>query len=234
MNRKLIIAVDGFSACGKSTLAKDLAKTLDYTFIDSGAMYRGVTLFALRNGSIENDLVLKDKLISQLSKISLEFRYNPMFDKNHLYLNDEDVENMIRNPEIAAYVSKVARIKEVREKLVQEQRLMGKNGGVVMDGRDIGSVVFPHADLKLFVTADIKTRANRRLKELEGRGINTTFESVLSNLLERDQIDVSREESPLIQTKEALLIDTTNYTRESQLEHVLKIVVDKFGVLADV
>lgn len=224
MSKRLTIAVDGYSACGKSTIAKDLANKLDYLFIDSGAMYRGVTLYALNNHLIKDGEVLINPLIESLHQINLDFKKNEQTGKRHLFLNGEDVEEIIRKPKVAAHVSKVATIKEVREKLVSEQRLMGKNGGVVMDGRDIGSVVFPNAELKLFVTADAQIRAQRRLKEMAEKGIETTLEEVLSNLLERDETDRSRAESPLIQTKDAVLIDTTNFTREEQLEYVLNIV----------
>lgn len=230
MNKRLIIAIDGYSACGKSTLAKDLAKILDYVFIDSGAMYRGVTLFALDNGLVNNNEVLVDELVASLDRINLAFKKNEETGKAHLHLNGKDVEDLIRRPEVAALVSKVATIKQVREKLVAEQREMGKSGGVIMDGRDIGSVVFPDADLKLFVTADPRIRAERRLKEMIEKGIDTTLEEVLSNLLERDEIDRTRTESPLVQTEDAVLIDTGNFTREGQLDHVLNLISRKFSI----
>lgn len=232
MNKRLIIAIDGYSACGKSTLAKDLSKILDYVFIDSGAMYRGVTLFALENGLIQNNEVLVDELVASLDRINLAFKKNEDTGKAHLHLNGKDVEDLIRRPEVAALVSKVATIKQVREKLVAEQREMGKSGGVIMDGRDIGSVVFPDADLKLFVTADPGIRAERRLKEMTEKGIDTTLEEVLSNLLERDEIDRTRKESPLVRTEDAVLIDTGNFTREGQLEHVLNLISRKFSIQA--
>jgi cytidylate kinase len=229
-NKRLTIAIDGYSACGKSTLAKDLAKMLDYIFIDSGAMYRGVTLYALKNNLIENSLVLKERLVDSLSQINLEFKKNKATEKNHLFVNGIDVEEQIRVPEIAALVSKIATIKEVREKLVAEQREMGKNGGVVMDGRDIGSVVFPNAELKLFVTAEPRIRAQRRLKEMTEKGIKTNLDEVLSNLLERDEMDRTRKESPLIQTEDAILIDTSHFTREGQVEFVLDLIKEKFVI----
>lgn len=229
MKKSLIIAIDGYSACGKSTIAKDLATVLNYVFIDSGAMYRGVTLFAIRNGFIQNNTVQTEKLISQLSAINLYFKKSTL-GKDQLFLNEENVEEEIRKPEIAAQVSKIATIKEVREKLVHLQREMGKDGGVVMDGRDIGSVVFPHADIKLFVTADATIRAKRRLKEMESNGIKTTLEDVLNNLLERDEMDRTRKESPLIQTEDAILLDTTDFTREQQLKYVLEIIQGKYKI----
>lgn len=228
MNKRLTIAIDGYSACGKSTLAKDLAQTLGYVFIDSGAMYRGVTLFAMQQNMIENDAVAIQELIASLTGIQLSFEKSEQTDKAHLFLNGKDVENAIRLPEVAGFVSKIATIKEVREKLVAEQQEMGNIGGVIMDGRDIGSVVFPNADLKLFVTADSTVRAQRRLKELTEKGVDTTLEEVLKNLEERDYMDRTRTESPLIQTPDAVLIDTTNFTRESQLAFVVNLINERF------
>lgn len=229
MTKQLIIAIDGYSACGKSTIAKDLATVLNYVFIDSGAMYRGVTLFAIRKGLIQNDTVQTEELIKLLDEINLIFKKSKS-GKDQLFLNNENVEEEIRQPEIAAQVSKIATIKEVREKLVHLQRKMGKGGGVVMDGRDIGSVVFPHADVKLFVTADATIRAKRRLKEMESKGIETTLNDVMQNLVERDEMDKSRKESPLIQTEDAILLDTTDFTREEQLKYVLEIIQGKYKI----
>lgn len=229
MTKQLIIAIDGYSACGKSTIAKDLATVLNYVFIDSGAMYRGVTLFAIRKGLIQNDTVQTEELIKLLNEINLIFKKSKS-GKDQLFLNNENVEEEIRQPEIAAQVSKIATIKEVREKLVHLQRKMGKGGGVVMDGRDIGSVVFPHADVKLFVTADATIRAKRRLKEMESKGIETTLNDVMQNLVERDEMDKSRKESPLIQTEDAILLDTTDFTREEQLKYVLEIIQGKYKI----
>ncbi|HLU88003.1 MAG TPA: (d)CMP kinase [Taishania sp.] len=226
--KRLTIAIDGYSACGKSTLAKDLADQLDYTFIDSGAMYRGVTLFAIQNNLIQNDQVLEMDLIKRLNEIQIQFEKNVTSNKRHLMLNGVDVEFEIRQPRVAAHVSKVATIKEVREKLVEQQRNLGADGGVVMDGRDIGSVVFPNADLKLFVTADSKVRAKRRLLELESKGIASSFEEVLQNLEERDEMDRTRTESPLVQTADAVVVDTSNHTRESQLNYVLQLINERF------
>lgn len=228
MNQQLTIAIDGYSGCGKSTIAKDLAKRLNYVFIDSGAMYRGVTLYALQNNLIESNEVHVAQLIQQLPSISLAFKITEQTEKQHLYLNGKDVEELIRRPEIAAMVSKVATIKEVRDKLVAEQRLLGKNGGVVMDGRDIGSVVFPNAELKFFVTADPTIRAKRRMAELTQNNIEVTLDEVLANLLERDEIDRNRAESPLIQTSDAILLDTSFHTRESQLKEALEHLQAKF------
>ncbi|GAA0875505.1 (d)CMP kinase [Wandonia haliotis] len=220
----ITIAIDGYSSCGKSTLARALAKKLNYVFIDSGAMYRGVTLFAIENECIINGIVDKEKLTQKLEQIQLRFASVEEDERKHLFLNGKDVEKQIRSMEVAGYVSEIATIREVREKLVLSQREMGKNGGVVMDGRDIGSVVFPDAELKLFVTASPEVRAERRFKELTEQGRNVTREEVLVNLMERDRIDTSRKESPLIQVKDAIVLDNTNMTPEQQLEFALQKV----------
>jgi cytidylate kinase len=218
MQKRITIAIDGHSSCGKSTLAKSLAKKINYIFIDSGAMYRGVTLFCMRNQLIENGTPLTVEVLKHLSEINLSFRYNPKTDKADLFLNDENVEELIRLPDVAANVSKIATIKEVRQKLVDEQQKMGVKGGIIMDGRDIGSVVFPSAELKLFVTASNEIRAQRRFDELVSKGIQTTFQEVYDNLVQRDELDSNRTESPLIQTSDAVVIDTTLLTREEQLD----------------
>lgn len=218
MQKRITIAIDGHSSCGKSTLAKSLAKKINYIFIDSGAMYRGVTLFCMRNQLIENGTPLTVEILKHLSEINLSFRYNPKTDKADLFLNDENVEELIRLPDVAANVSKIATIKEVRQKLVDEQQKMGLKGGIIMDGRDIGSVVFPSAELKLFVTASNEIRAQRRFDELVSKGIQTTFQEVYDNLVQRDELDSNRTESPLIQTSDAVVIDTTLLTREEQLD----------------
>jgi len=220
----ITIAIDGYSSCGKSTLARALAKKLNYVFIDSGAMYRGVTLFAIENECIINGTVDKEKLTQKLEQIQLRFASVEGDERKHLFLNGKDVEKQIRSMEVAGYVSEIATIREVREKLVLSQREMGKNGGVVMDGRDIGSVVFPDAELKLFVTASPEVRAERRFKELTEQGRNVTREDVLVNLMERDRIDTSRKESPLIKVKDAIVLDNTNMTPEQQLEFALQKV----------
>lgn len=229
---KIIIAIDGYSSCGKSTLARELAKELHYVFIDSGAMYRGITLFALQNNFIHNNDVDRGAIIRSLDQAELTFKLNSETKKNELYLNNVNVESVIRTPKVAAYVSRVATIKEVREKLVEEQRRMGSFGGIVMDGRDIGSVVFPNADLKLFVTADIEERVRRRYTELKDNGVETNKDEVRSNLLERDRIDSTRKESPLIQVDDAVVIDNTNLNRSEQLSLALSLVEKKTGTLA--
>lgn len=224
---KIVIAIDGFSSCGKSTLARELAQELHYIFIDSGAMYRGVTLFALQNECIKGNVVDRGILIQLLDQIHLSFSLNPLTRKPELYLNGTNEETQIRTPEVAEFVSQVATIREVREKMVAQQREMGKNGGVVMDGRDIGSVVFPKAELKLFITATIDIRVQRRFDELQEKGITVTKEEVRANLIERDRIDSTREESPLVQTEDAVVIDNTELTRSEQLALALNLVQKK-------
>jgi cytidylate kinase len=206
-------------------MAKALAKVLNYTFIDSGAMYRGVALFALENGMILNGNPDRESIIDSLDDISLAFE--TIEDKQHLMLNSRDVEDEIRTPAVAEVVSDVAAISEVRQKLVREQRKMGEIGGIVMDGRDIGSVVFPNADLKFFVTAKPEIRAHRRFLELENKGIQTNLKEVLHNLETRDRIDSTRSDSPLIRTKDAILIDTSFLTPHQQLNKVLEFVHQK-------
>lgn len=218
MQKKITIAIDGHSSCWKSTLAKSLAKKINYIFIDSGAMYRGVTLFCMRNELIVNGIPFTEEIIKHLNEINLSFKYNAKTDKADLFLNNENVEELIRMPDVAANVSKIATIKEVRQKLVDEQQKMGAKGGIIMDGRDIGSVVFPSAELKLFVTASNEIRAQRRFDELVSKGIQTTFQEVYDNLVQRDELDSNRSESPLIQTSDAVVIDTTQLTREAQLD----------------
>ncbi len=223
---KITIAIDGYSSCGKSTLAKELAKSLDYVFIDSGAMYRAVALYGLNTNCIVKGTVDKKALIEALNDIELQFELNPKTKTPEILLNGLNAEGQIRTPRVAEVVSKVATIKEVREKLVFEQRKMGFEGGIVMDGRDIGSVVFPNAELKLFVTASNEIRVDRRYKELIHKGIETSREEVKANLEQRDLIDSTREESPLIQTEDAIVIDNSELNREEQLAKALQMVND--------
>ena len=223
IKKQITIAIDGYSACGKSTLAKDLAKKLSFIFIDSGAMYRGVALYCLQNNLFDADGNPKQvDIIHALKNITLSFQL--INDNNCLFLNGKNVEELIRGGEVAAVVSKVARIKEVRVKLVMEQQKMGENGGIVMEGRDIGSVVFPKAELKLFITASQEIRAQRRFLELKSKGIEAKIETISSNLAERDLMDSSRKESPLIQVADAIVLDNSKLTREEQLDFVLNLV----------
>ena len=223
IKKRITIAIDGYSACGKSTLAKDLAHKLSYIFIDSGAMYRGVALYCLQNNLFDSDGTPKQvEIIQALKNITLSFQL--INDNNCLLLNGKNVEELIRGAEVAAVVSKVATIKEVRVKLVMEQQKMGANGGIVMEGRDIGSVVFPNAELKLFITASQEIRAQRRFLELKSKGIEAKIETISSNLAERDLMDSSRKESPLIQVADAIVMDNSKLTREEQLDCVLYLV----------
>ena len=205
-------------------MAKALSKELGYVFVDSGAMYRGVTLYCMKQGLIIDDEPDELAILAHLNKITLTFQFNTGRGASDLFLNGENVEALIRTPEVAGNVSKIAALPFVRKKLVDEQRKMGEYGGIVMDGRDIGSIVFPKAELKLFVTAAPEIRAERRLLELQQSGIETTFEEVLHNLTERDYLDSTREDSPLIQTTDAIVIDTSHLKREEQLQMALELV----------
>jgi len=226
-SKKITIAIDGFSSCGKSTLAKALAAKLNYIFIDSGAMYRGVSLYCIQNNIVNNGVINELELIKQLPSIELAFEKNKTTLKPDLTLNGLNVEGLIRDLNVASIVSKVASIKEVRDKLVIEQKKMGENGGIVMDGRDIGTVVFPNAELKLFVTADPETRAKRRYLELSATNKIITLEEISYNIEERDRIDSTRKESPLLQANDAFLLDNSNLTQEEQLQLTLDLVKKK-------
>lgn len=219
-HRKIIIAIDGHSSCGKSTLSKQLAQRLKYKYIDTGAMYRAVTLYALRKGLIENQTINETELLKQLSNIKITFSYNDEEQKSDTILNNENIESEIRELNVSNNVSPVATIKEVRECMVKQQQAMGKDKGIVMDGRDIGTVVFPEAELKIFMTASSKIRAQRRYDELQHKGSNVTFSEILKNVEERDFIDSNREESPLKQAKDSILLDNSNISREEQLNWV--------------
>ena len=223
-HKKITIAIDGFSSCGKSTLAKALAFELGYVFVDTGAMYRAVTLFCFRKGFVSKDSVNQNAIIDHLNQIEIHFERNKETSKLEIYLNNEVVEREIRSLEISSLVSKVASIKEVRQKLVVEQKKMGEKGGVVMDGRDIGSVVFPDAELKLFVTASPEVRTDRRFKELLPTEPNITREEIRQNLEERDYLDSTRSESPLIQTEDAVVLDNSDINQQEQLELALELV----------
>lgn len=232
--KKLTIAIDGFSGCGKSTISKDLAKKMNYVFIDSGAMYRGVTWYALQHDLVSDERLDHGALIQHLSNVSIRFeQVDDEVGKQHLFLNGVDVEKEIRTLRVANHVSKVAAIPEVRRKLVDLQREMGENGGIVMDGRDIGSVVFPNADLKFFVTARPAIRAQRRQAELELKGELHSLSDIERNLSERDALDTSRADSPLVQTEDAIVIDTSDMTRESQLAFALSYVNAKIEYKED-
>jgi CMP/dCMP kinase len=222
--KKITIAIDGFSSTGKSTLAKQLANHLGYVYVDSGAMYRAVTFFAMQNGYINTGFFDKQTLINSLPFIRLNFQFNPELGFAEMYLNDVNVEKEIRTIEVSNFVSKVAEVSEVRAKLVEQQQEMGKKRGIVMDGRDIGTVVFTDAELKIFMTASPETRARRRYDELQSKGQSVAFEAVLKNVEDRDYIDTHRDDSPLVKAHDAIEIDNSNLTREEQFKVVLDLV----------
>lgn len=220
--KPLIIAIDGFSSCGKSTLARMLARTLGYTYIDSGAMYRAITLFALRKNLITNGTPDKEAILKELAGITISFGYDQENGNNITRLNGENVEEEIRRPEVSAYVSPVSAIREIREAMVLFQRKLGENGGIVMDGRDIGTVVFPHANLKIFMTADPEIRAQRRYLELSLKGIAVSMDDIRNNIAQRDYMDQNREISPLRKAPDAIILDNSNLNIQEQLDWVLE------------
>lgn len=225
--QKITIAIDGFSSTGKSTVAKQLAKALGYVYVDSGAMYRAVTLYAMQNGFIETDCFDKEGLISQLESIKISFKFNAEKGFAEVYLNGKNVEEDIRSLEVSSFVSPVATVSEVREQLVKQQQNFGKDKGVVMDGRDIGTVVFPEAELKLFMTASAEKRAQRRYDELIERGDDVSYDDVLENVQTRDHIDSTREDSPLTMAEDAIKVDNSSMNLKEQFEFVLKISEEK-------
>ncbi len=224
--RKIIITIDGWSSCGKSTLAKQLAKKLGYVYVDSGAMYRAITLYFLRN---HVDWTDKKEVKNALKEINIEFQNNPKTETSEIYLNGENVEYVIRDLVIAEKVSDISAIKEVREFAVAQQRKMGEQKGIIMDGRDIGTVVFPHAELKIFMTADSSVRVERRFKELFEKNPNVTIEEVKANLEMRDYLDSHREISPLKKAKDAIELDNTNLTEKEQFNKAYSWVKEKIN-----
>lgn len=224
--KNITIAIDGFSSTGKSTIAKELATKLKYVYVDSGAMYRAVTLYAMQHNLISEEIFLKERLIDALDNIKLAFKFNPDLGFGEIYLNNRNVETEIRNMKVSRLVSKVAEIPEVRKKLVEQQQQMGINKSVVMDGRDIGTVVFPDAELKIFMTASAEKRAKRRFDEFVERGEQVTFDETLKNVEYRDHIDTSRKDSPLVKAKDAIEIDNSALTRNEQFEKVYKLALE--------
>ncbi|MBO4642721.1 MAG: (d)CMP kinase [Bacteroidaceae bacterium] len=220
--KKITIAIDGLSSCGKSTMAKDLAKKIGYVYIDTGAMYRAVTLYSLRHGIITEQGINEESLRNQMKKIRISFVFNPETGRPDTYLNGRCVEKKIRTMEVSNYVSPIATIGFVREAMVDQQREMGKAKGVVMDGRDIGTVVFPDAELKVFVTASAEVRAQRRFDELTAKGEKCNFEEILFNVQERDRIDSTREIAPLRQAPDAIVLDNSQMTIPEQNEWLYK------------
>jgi cytidylate kinase len=217
---KITVAIDGYSSTGKSTLAKQLAKALDYIYVDTGAMYRAVTLFALRNGFIGGEKNNISALVKLLPRLRLKFVYNKELGFSEMYLNDENVEKEIRTLEVSRFVSQVAAIEQVRYKLVDMQKRMGKEKGIVMDGRDIGTVVFPDAELKIFMTASPEIRAHRRYKELLEKGESVSYKEVLKNIHDRDYIDSHREISPLVMAEDAIEFDNGDMGMKEQFERI--------------
>ncbi|MGG6231863.1 (d)CMP kinase [Tenacibaculum sp. SDUM215027] len=224
MSKKITIAIDGFSSTGKSTIAKQLAKELTYIYVDTGAMYRAVTLYAMQQNYISESHFNSEDLIADLPNISLSFAFNEQLGFAEMLLNGTNVEREIRTIEVSKLVSKVAEISEVRKKLVREQQEMGKNKGIVMDGRDIGTVVFPNAELKLFMTASADKRATRRYKELIDRGDKVNYEEILQNVQERDRIDSTRKDSPLVMADDAIEFDNSDMGLKEQFERIMSLV----------
>lgn len=228
--RKITIAIDGYSSCGKSTMAKDLAREIGYIYVDTGAMYRSVTLFAMRNNLFNEDGSIKtDELKSRMNEINISFKLNSETGRPDTYLNGELVEKEIRSMDVSARVSKIAALPFVREALVAQQQAMGKEKGIIMDGRDIGTVVFPDAELKIFVTASAEVRAQRRYDELKAKGMPADFDDILKNVKERDYIDTHRETSPLRKADDALELDNSHMTIEEQKAWLMARYQEKAG-----
>jgi cytidylate kinase len=235
VKQKINIALDGYSSCGKSTIAKAIAKELNYFYVDSGAMYRAIALFALQNGFIQaNGKVNTEELINSLEHVLVNFKYNSDSGINEVYLNGQNVEKEIRSMQVSNHVSVISDIREVRHKLVKVQKRMAESKGVVMDGRDIGTVVMPDAELKFFLTADALVRAKRRFAELATNGIETTVEEVLNNLNQRDEYDTTRANDPLKKAADAIVVDNTHLTIEEQFQFVMKHIAKKIGLLEKV
>lgn len=230
---KITIAIDGYSSTGKSTVAKRLAKALGYVYVDTGAMYRAVTYFAIKNGLIAKEEFKKETLIENLKDLRIAFKFNPDLGFAEVFLNDENIEPFIRSMEVSSFVSQVATVSEVRQQLVKQQQLLGDRKGVVMDGRDIGSVVFPDAELKVFMTASPDTRAKRRFQELLERGEKVVYSEVLNNVKTRDHIDSTRTDSPLVKTSDAIEIDNSDLSLDEQFELLLKLSKEAITRAAD-
>jgi cytidylate kinase len=230
MEKRLIIAIDGYSSCGKSTFARAIAKELNYIFIDSGAMYRTVTLFCMRRRFIGGGGLNTNGILNELKDINIDFIYNPDINEYETFLNSENVETEIRSMEVAAHVSRISQIAEVRARMVELQRQIGIFKGIVMDGRDIGTIVFPDADLKIFMTASVDIRARRRFDELKEKGIVIDFEEIKRNIIARDIADENRDISPLRRADDALILDNSRMTVEEQMEWVKQIIEKKLNV----
>jgi cytidylate kinase len=227
MENRLIIAIDGYSSCGKSTFARSIAKELNYIYIDSGAMYRAVTLYCMRKGFIGKGGLNTGGVLSELKDIKIDFIYNPDINEYETFLNSENVETEIRSIEVSAHVSRISQIPEVRARMVELQRQIGVNKGIVMDGRDIGTVVFPDADIKIFMTASVDIRAKRRHDEMAGRGIVIDFEEIKRNIIARDITDENRDISPLRRADDAIILDNSRKSIEDQMLWVKQIIQKK-------
>jgi CMP/dCMP kinase len=227
MNKKLTIAIDGYSSCGKSTFAKAIAKELNYIYLDSGAMYRAVTQYCMKRNFINNTRLNTTGILEELEEIQVDFKYNPDTREYETYLNSENVEKEIRSMEVTAHVSRISQIPEVRARMVELQRLIGASGGIVMDGRDIGTVVFPDADIKVFMTASVDIRAKRRFDELKGRGINVDPKEIKRTIIARDIADENRDISPLRRADDAIILDNSRMTVEEQMLWIRKIIENK-------
>jgi CMP/dCMP kinase len=227
MNKKIIIAIDGYSSCGKSTFARAIARELNYIFIDSGAMYRAVTLYCMRNGYVSENSLDRAAIIGDLHNINIEFVYNPDIIEYETFLNSENVENEIRGIEVSSKVSMISQVHEVRSRMVELQRQIGVFKGIVMDGRDIGTVVFPDADLKIFMTASVEVRAKRRYDELIAKGVKIDLEEIRKNIVARDITDENRDISPLRRADDAIILDNTRMSVAEQMEWVHEIIRKK-------
>lgn len=220
--KKITIAIDGFSSCGKSTMAKALARNIGYLYFDSGAMYRAVALYCMQNGIINEEDIDTESLNDNIKHIHISFEADPETGNSMTFLNGVNVEHEIRTIEVSRFVSKIAALDFVRNEMVEQQREMGKSKGIVMDGRDIGTTVFPDAEMKVFVTASAEVRAQRRYDELAARGDNPDYNEILENVLQRDHLDQTREISPLKQAEDAHLLDNSNMTRDEQMEWLIE------------
>ncbi len=227
MKKKLIIAIDGYSSCGKSTFARAIARELNYIYIDSGAMYRAVTLYYMRRGLINSEGLILQGILDELKNIHIEFVYNPDIDENETFLNSENVEKEIRSIEVSSYVSRISMIQEVRTRMVELQRQIGVFKGIVMDGRDIGTVVFPDADLKIYMKASVEIRAKRRYEEMKGKGIKVDYDEIERNIMARDITDENRDISPLRRADDAIVLDNSRMTVKEQMEWVREIIQEK-------
>ena len=230
MEKRLIIAIDGYSSCGKSTFAKMIAKELNYTFIDSGAMYRAVTLYCIRKDYIGDGYIDTESIIEDMNDIDIDFGYNPATNIREVFINSENVDSMIRSLKVTEYVSKISQIGEVRNRLVEIQRHIGAGKGIVMDGRDIGTVVFPDADIKIFMTASVDIRAKRRFDELKAKNVEVDFDEIRSGIIARDIADENRDVSPLRRADDAIILDNSRMSLDDQMRWIREIIKGKLDV----